>query len=182
MGVVGSQVHAARPAVELRIKWPNDVYTADGLKVGGILCQSTYMSGHFDVTIGIGLNVSNSAPTTCLNDLLPPGQQQPRFTREHVLADFLSTFERYFEQFREEGFRPFLSQYLAAWLHSEQAVSLKRSPEEPTPKQVVVQTISLDTGFLVARDAADPGVSYELHPDGHSMDWMAGLLVYKVIA
>ena len=34
------------------------------LQVGGVLCQSSYVDGAFLVTIGVGLNVSNSQPST----------------------------------------------------------------------------------------------------------------------
>lgn len=41
--------------LDVRIKWPNDLYTSQGLKLGGILCQSSFShSGMFDVTIGVG--------------------------------------------------------------------------------------------------------------------------------
>ncbi|CAH9082707.1 unnamed protein product [Cuscuta europaea] len=37
--------------LNVRIKWPNDLYL-DGLKVGGILCTSTYKSQKFNVSAG----------------------------------------------------------------------------------------------------------------------------------
>jgi biotin--protein ligase len=36
---------------EVKIKWPNDLY-AKGLKIGGVLCTSTYSSKKFNVVIG----------------------------------------------------------------------------------------------------------------------------------
>lgn len=39
------------PSLDVRIKWPNDLYL-DGLKVGGILCTSTYKSRKFNVSAG----------------------------------------------------------------------------------------------------------------------------------
>ncbi|XP_022856815.1 biotin--protein ligase 1, chloroplastic-like isoform X3 [Olea europaea var. sylvestris] len=39
------------PPPNVRIKWPNDLYL-DGLKVGGILCTSTYRSKKFSVSAG----------------------------------------------------------------------------------------------------------------------------------
>lgn len=38
-------------APEVRIKWPNDLY-AEGLKIGGVLCTSTYSSKKFNIVIG----------------------------------------------------------------------------------------------------------------------------------
>ncbi|XVE95419.1 hypothetical protein REPUB_Repub02eG0095300 [Reevesia pubescens] len=39
------------PWLDVRIKWPNDLYL-NGLKVGGILCTSTYKSKKFNVSSG----------------------------------------------------------------------------------------------------------------------------------
>jgi hypothetical protein len=36
---------------EVKIKWPNDLY-AKGIKIGGVLCTSTYSSKNFNVVIG----------------------------------------------------------------------------------------------------------------------------------
>ncbi|KAF7824497.1 biotin--protein ligase 2 isoform X1 [Senna tora] len=54
------------PSVDVKNKWPNDLYL-NGLRVGGILCTSTNKSKKINVSVGIGLNVNNKKPTTCLN-------------------------------------------------------------------------------------------------------------------
>ena len=69
----------------LRLKWPNDIYivkTDSSLtvmstktKIGGVLCQSTVAAGAvtgkpFRVVAGVGVNVLNSQPTTCLRDVV----------------------------------------------------------------------------------------------------------------
>jgi biotin-(acetyl-CoA carboxylase) ligase len=53
----------------LKIKWPNDIYYKN-IKIGGILCHSSYSDGVYHVTNGIGLNLNNMAPTACINSLL----------------------------------------------------------------------------------------------------------------
>ena len=55
--------------VDVRIKWPNDVYGMR-LKIGGILCQSAYRDQAFHVVIGTGINLSNRHPTTCIDALI----------------------------------------------------------------------------------------------------------------
>lgn len=55
--------------VDVRIKWPNDVY-GNRLKIGGILCQSVYRDQAFHVVIGTGINLSNRHPTTCIDALI----------------------------------------------------------------------------------------------------------------
>jgi biotin--protein ligase len=39
------------PHIDVRIKWPNDLYL-NGVKVGGILCTSTYRSKKFNISAG----------------------------------------------------------------------------------------------------------------------------------
>ena len=56
-------------SLDARIKWPNDVY-GSGLKLAGVLTHSSYRSRVFRLTVGCGINVSNSQPSTCVDDLL----------------------------------------------------------------------------------------------------------------
>jgi biotin--protein ligase len=55
--------------LDVRIKWPNDVY-AGGLKLGGVLCHSSYRGQRFHVIMGVGLNLANREPTTCVDALI----------------------------------------------------------------------------------------------------------------
>ncbi|KAJ6930558.1 hypothetical protein NC652_014173 [Populus alba x Populus x berolinensis] len=90
------------PHIDVRIKWPNDLYL-NGVNVGGILCTSTYRSQKFNVSAGkndsssvicewfliltgIGLNVDNEKPTTCLNAVL----------RELAVSKFFKLLKRHF--------------------------------------------------------------------------------------
>jgi BirA family biotin operon repressor/biotin-[acetyl-CoA-carboxylase] ligase len=47
------------PDADLRLRWPNDVVTADGLKVAGLLLETTLADDRLaDVVVGIGINVN----------------------------------------------------------------------------------------------------------------------------
>jgi biotin-(acetyl-CoA carboxylase) ligase len=89
--------------LDVRIKWPNDLY-AGPHKLAGILCHSVYRDKQFQVlcavilrivatiprathkssscntccqvVIGVGLNVSNEQPSTCINALLREEQRR----------------------------------------------------------------------------------------------------------
>lgn len=39
------------PQLDVKIKWPNDLYL-NGLKVGGVLCTSTSRSKKFNISVG----------------------------------------------------------------------------------------------------------------------------------
>lgn len=184
------------PLPDVRIKWPNDIYTSSGLKIGGTLIHTTWQRDRFNVVTGIGLNVSNRHPTTCLEALVaeaaaahgvaaPP---RPSLTREAVLAAVLGSLEDVFEAFEAHGFGPLEAEYLAAWLHSGQQLAFEEDEggggggEAGGRRRTVALTIRglSPSGFLMAQDAA--GRSYELTPDGNSLDMMKGLIRRKLPA
>ncbi|EFN52509.1 hypothetical protein CHLNCDRAFT_26827 [Chlorella variabilis] len=168
--VVSLAVVHAGGAIDVRIKWPNDVY-AGGLKLGGILCHSSYRDSLFHIILGVGLNLSNRQPTTC--------QQQHQqalepVSREVLLAGILSRLEPMLAQLAAEGFAPFEAEYCRHWLHSGQRVQLEEGGQL-TP--VTIRGLS-PSGYLLATDAG--GERYELHPDGNSLDFFRGLVRKKL--
>ncbi|KAA8586366.1 hypothetical protein FQN60_000202 [Etheostoma spectabile] len=56
--------------IDLRVKWPNDIYYSHLMKLGGVLVTSTVLGSTFHLLIGCGFNVANSNPTVCINDLI----------------------------------------------------------------------------------------------------------------
>lgn len=158
----------------VRIKWPNDLYAGEH-KVGGVLCQSTYAGGLFRVAIGLGLNVDNDEPTTCVNALLrAKAPQAAPLSREAVLAATLVEYERLERITAERTFKAIEAEYTAAWLHTGQRVTLL---EQGNPVRMVIQGLA-PNGFLLGESAA--GERFELHPDGNSFDWMQGLVRRKL--
>eukprot|EP00271_Cylindrocystis_brebissonii_P007610 TRINITY_DN21189_c0_g1_i1.p1 TRINITY_DN21189_c0_g1~~TRINITY_DN21189_c0_g1_i1.p1 ORF type:complete len:649 (+),score=111.23 TRINITY_DN21189_c0_g1_i1:363-2309(+) len=160
----------ANKPLPVRIKWPNDLY-ANGLKIGGILCTSTFSNKMFNIVVGVGLNVSNTQPTTCLNALLE--EQNPEYqpiTREEILAAFMTRFEELYTSFNEKGFAELEQPYLQRWLHTDQRVVLvecgEGEDETAAESQVYLTVKGLTSGgYLLAVD--DSGESFELHPDGN---------------
>ena len=166
--------------LDVRIKWPNDVYAA-GAKLGGVLCGSSYADGAFCVTVGVGLNLDNQQPTTSVNALLAaaaPAAPPPPLRREALLACILERYEALEALFvAQKGFGGDLLQgaYLCHWLHSGQAVRLQR--EDGGEEEVTVRGLA-PSGYLLAVDAE--GAESELHPDGNSLDFWKGLIRRKL--
>ncbi|MCO5571319.1 hypothetical protein L7F22_025057 [Adiantum nelumboides] len=167
------------PILPVKIKWPNDIYAND-IKIGGVLCTSTYREKKFDVVAGVGLNVGNQKPTTCLDALLQEAVSgAPLFKREELLAAFFVKFETLFNCFNIEGFGPLQSSYYEKWLHSEQEVVLEERQQDNSTERVSVTIKGLSpTGYLLATD--DQMEAYELHPDGNSFDFLKGLVRTKL--
>ncbi|KAI9895806.1 hypothetical protein PsorP6_019470 [Peronosclerospora sorghi] len=139
-------------AGSVRIKWPNDIY-ANQVKIGGILCQSEYHNGLFSVTTGAFW--------------------------EDFLAAFCNVYEPMEKVFLEKGFEPFMTSYLARWLHIDQPVQVAND-DEPNGEKVLLALIKglTSTGCLLAK--GDDGSRLELYPDGNSFDFLNGLLKRKL--
>lgn len=171
-------VKNALPCIDVRIKWPNDLYL-NGSKVGGILCTSTYKSKKFNVSAGIGLNVNNEKPTTSLNTFLSElcgGGYQ--FQREDVLAAFFNKFEKFYGLFVNQGFKTLEELYYKTWLHSGQRVVVQEKDGDKVVEHVVTIQGLTSSGYLLA--VGDDNQMCELHPDGNSFDFFKGLVRRKL--
>lgn len=167
------------PPLNVRIKWPNDLYL-DGLKVGGILCTSTYKSKKFNVSAGVGLNVDNDKPTTSLNSVLQKLTSDYRLQREDITSAFFNKFEHLFNILINQGFQPLEELYYKTWLHSGQRVIVqeKSNNQDLLIENVVTVQGLTSSGYLLA--IADDGEICELHPDGNSFDFFQGLVRRKL--
>jgi biotin--protein ligase len=181
--------------LDVQIKWPNDIYYS-GVKFAGALIHTTWTASKFSVLTGIGLNVSNSQPTTCLDDIVANLQQQQeqqqqsaaavKVNKEQLLASVLTHLESCFDRFERQGFAPLEPLYLSSWMHSNQQVQLEEgladagsSGSAGQQQRVTLRIVGLSPyGFLRAVDAA--GQEYELTPDGNSLDMMQGLIRKKL--
>ncbi|CAN6851870.1 unnamed protein product [Brassica oleracea] len=166
------------PYIDVKIKWPNDLYL-NGLKVGGILCTSTYRSSIFHVSVGVGLNVDNDQPTTCLNAVLKDiSPASVLLKREEILAAFFHKFEKFFDLFIDQGFKSLEELYYRTWLHSGQRVIVEDKIEDQVVHNVVTIQGLTSSGYLLA--IGDDYQMYELHPDGNSFDFFKGLVRRKI--
>ncbi|GJS49066.1 biotin--protein ligase 2-like protein isoform X1 [Tanacetum coccineum] len=153
------------PPLNVRIKWPNDLYL-DGLKVGGILCTSTYKSKKFNVSAGVGLNVDNDKPTTSLNLVLQKLTSDYRLQREDITSAFFNKFEHLFDILINQG-------------NGQRIIVQEKSNNQDLLIENVVTVQGLtSSGYLLAI-AAD-GEICELHPDGNSFDFFKGLVRRKL--
>ncbi|XP_015577164.2 biotin--protein ligase 1, chloroplastic isoform X2 [Ricinus communis] len=112
------------PVLDVKIKWPAYLYL-NGQRVGGILCNSTYKSKKFNISAGIGLNVDNEKPTTCLNAVLrelSPAASQLR--REEILAAFFNKFESLYDLLINQGLQSLEELFDRAW-HSDDIAFFK---------------------------------------------------------
>ncbi|XP_071423114.1 biotin--protein ligase isoform X2 [Pithys albifrons albifrons] len=163
--------------IELRLKWPNDIYYSDLMKLGGVLVNSTLIETTFHILIGFGFNVSNSNPTICINDLISRFNKEEGTTLEPLRADCLiartvTALEKLIEVFQEKGPNGVLPRYYKYWVHSGKQVRLRH---EDGPAAWIVGID--DCGYLQVHQEGR-GVE-SVHPDGNSFDMLRNLIVPK---
>ncbi|XP_048070864.1 biotin--protein ligase isoform X3 [Ursus arctos] len=163
--------------INLRVKWPNDIYYSDLMKLGGVLVNSTLLGETFYILIGCGFNVSNSNPTICINDLVAEYNKQHRtelkpLRTDSLIARTVTVLEKLIDTFQDKGPNGVLPLYYKYWVHSGQRVRLG-SLEGPE-----VWLVGLDdSGFLQVQQ--EDGKVVTVHPDGNSFDMLRNLIVPK---
>lgn len=187
----------ANPDLDVRIKWPNDLYArrkgeTDYRKTGGILVNSSQDLSDpdfFHVLIGIGVNVRDTPWTICLNDVMA-SHGLPPLTKELLFARILTAFERLYNQMAALGGAFPTTLYYKHWLHTGQSVLIQDDQEQQM--RVCIEGID-GNGYLMVRSEATAGLQtllYEgrnfgrqshilLQPDGNSFDMMKGLIKKK---
>lgn len=192
--------------VPIKLKWPNDIYVLDPsksgadpsdrnsyTKVGGILVNSSYSGGDYTLVVGIGLNVTNAAPTTSFNAVLDAHNIStsttsrtksplPPFTVEKLLARILSQFSNLYTTFCRSGFGGELENlYYSHWLHTDQVVTLETDGDA----RARLIGITSDWGLLRAEEVtgqAERGTGryFALQTDSNSFDFFKGLIKRKL--
>lgn len=181
------EIDDACKSLDLNLKWPNDIYANKKDKIGGVLCQSSLFRGQLEIVVGIGLNVSNEKPTTCLNALLRDLESKRQLSRAEVLGRFCKVYDRMQREFLTDGFAPFLDRYYKYWLHGGQIVEARLGTASTSSSIDCadgagrLQTMTVrglaKSGALEALDAG--GRIHELFPDGNRFDFMKGLVSRK---
>uniref|UniRef100_T1E760 Biotin-protein ligase n=1 Tax=Crotalus horridus TaxID=35024 RepID=T1E760_CROHD len=163
--------------IDVRLKWPNDIYYSDHMKLGGVLVNSTLTGDMFHILIGFGFNVKNSNPTICINDLIMEYNKTMNATLQPLNPDCLiarsvTILENLINIFQEKGPNGILPMYYKYWVHSGKKVRL-RNDEGP-----LVWIVGLDdSGFLQVYEEGKDVTT--VHPDGNSFDMLRNLIIPK---
>jgi len=153
-----------------------------GEKIGGILVESVMEGKRFVVNVGVGLNVSNSYPTTSINAALAgirrePGIDYSPFTTERLVARTLTELEGLLDSIGENGgLERTLQLYSDNWIHSgKEEVSVEVSEGNFATCRVM----SIDEfGFLRVSEVGT-GNTFSVQPDGNSFDIANRLISIK---
>lgn len=104
------------------IKWPNDLYASGNIKIGGLIVKSILQGKSAVVNVGVGVNLNNSNPTTCLNDLIRLENMNfnsniPYISYERYFATVFNHVEKIFNIVQGGDMDYFYDLYYQYWLH-----------------------------------------------------------------
>lgn len=110
-------------SLNIGIKWPNDLYANRSVKIGGLIIHSICINNLVVVNIGCGVNLDNSNPTTCLNDLIKENNLKSKSDTKPIL--FETYFAHVFNEIEDliksiqdtNDFQQFFDLYYKYWLH-----------------------------------------------------------------
>lgn len=173
-------------AINLNIKWPNDIFSPRHSKIGGTL-HDLIENG---VIIGVGLNISNEEPAVCLNSLVKEHSKTANHTNfnkkavdeevtiEQFLIHFLKCFAFYFKQFQSGVRDDLLRLYFDSWIHQNHRYSNRvKCKNGSIPYDVIVKGLDSKGWLLVERvsDQSEESIS----PRGMSLDVLNGIIQKK---
>ncbi|CAK1593943.1 unnamed protein product [Parnassius mnemosyne] len=167
--------------LDIRIKWPNDIYYGRDVKIGGVITSASCLDDDVILHIGTGVNISNSVPTTCVNDIIfeynkERGTNLASISIEKFLARYCSQLERILDYIDTEGgLETFLEQYYQYWLHDQEEIRVK-SKDSDTPIEGTITGVD-EAGWLRVRTR---GQEIKVAPDGNTFDIMSGLIAPKL--
>ncbi|XP_032888335.1 biotin--protein ligase isoform X2 [Amblyraja radiata] len=164
--------------IDLKVKWPNDIYFSNLMKLGGVLVNSTLMGTTFHMLVGCGFNVTNSNPTICINDIIQQhnkvhGTHLQLLRTDQLMARTVTVLENLISTFQTEGANGVLPLYYKRWVHSGTQVRLWK---EDGPAAWIIGLD--DSGFLQVFQEGDNNI-VTVQPDGNSFDMLRNLIITK---
>ncbi|XP_032522265.2 biotin--protein ligase isoform X2 [Danaus plexippus] len=170
--------------IDIRIKWPNDIYYGREMKVGGTIVTANCIGDDVIIGIGTGMNVTNKVPTTCLDDIITDynksrGTSLALISIEKFLARYCSELETILDDLEKNGVEGFLEDYYKYWMHSGDEITITDASGSAVPG--VVRGVD-DAGWLLVQTGGEAGGRSDIvrvAPDGNTFDIMAGLIAPK---
>ncbi|XP_037948879.1 biotin--protein ligase isoform X2 [Teleopsis dalmanni] len=165
--------------LEISIKWPNDVYANGVSKIGGLIIKTTIFGSNAVVNVGCGINLNNSKPTICINDLINEFNREnhknlPHLRYETFIALIFNEIEKIIEDVQSGHFKDFYELYYRLWLHNQQIVTIL--DKNGTKERAKVVGID-ECGYLKVENSNSCIITVQ--PDGNSFDMLKGLIVPK---
>ncbi|CAK9823781.1 Biotin--protein ligase [Anthophora retusa] len=165
--------------IDLRLKWPNDIYAGNNIKIGGMIVNTQMISGLNVCNVGVGMNLFNEEPTCCINEIIDMFNNTYRknlkmISYEHYFAIVFNEIERWLNIVQSGNVDDFLDAYYTYWIHTDAVVTvLSASGMSQNAKILGID----DFGYLRVR--GEDGTIFTVHPDGNTFDCLKGLIAPK---
>lgn len=166
--------------LDIRLKWPNDMYAYGNTKIGGLVVNTELNAGLAICNVGVGFNLNNSIPTTCVNDMIKAyniknNTKLPYLDYECFFANVFNEIEEllYVVQTHSD-FDYLYDLYYKLWLHSDAEIVIIDA--DGNKKLATIIGID-DFGYLSVKQPNKEPES--VHPDGNTFDILRGLISAK---
>ena len=169
--------------LNLMLKWPNDIlhfHQDEELKVGGIYVKAQCRGSTAVANIGIGINVDNAQPTTCINEIIArynekdPENQLPAVSKARFIAEICTVLENFLHEVSKQGVEAIVPEYHRYWCHNDMKVKLISYDSGDFLGDGVIHGVDNFGRLLVKRkDRGDKESIFEVDPDVASFDYEA---------
>lgn len=155
------------------------MYVNGNTKIGGLVVNTELNNGLAICNVGVGFNLNNSIPTTCLNDLiktynLKHNTDLPYLEYEQFFAKVFNEIEELIDIVQSGDMNYLYDLYYKLWLHSEAEIVIVDA--DGNKKLATIIGID-DYGYLLVKQPnQDPET---VHPDGNTFDILRGLISAK---
>jgi BirA family biotin operon repressor/biotin-[acetyl-CoA-carboxylase] ligase len=141
-------LHALEPLLpSIKTKWPNDLVTSNGRKIGGILTEVASLA-----YIGIGLNVNNAIPPDLIRQAVSLADLTGSpLSLDSILEKILDQWERSALLFAREGLIPFRAEYERHLVFQNRTIEIE---EAGIARSVLVRGIASNGALLVEHGGA----------------------------
>lgn len=153
----------------VKIKWPNDIYSANNVKIGGVLVNCSSDNDLCNLCVGIGLNVNNSEPTISLSQLSGCEHSIQKMARK-----ICNYFMNEVDTFNKLGIPQFVERFCDRWMHQNKQVKISVGSIDCS---AIIKSIDNDGYLSVFNLVTSEMVSVQ--PDGNSFDMMENLIAVK---
>lgn len=147
--------------LDLKIKWPNDIYYKSKHKLVGILTNSQFEGNSAKFFIGTGINLSNSKPTYSLKNIVEEELKDAKFqiSTETLIAEILNQVDYLIKLINSQGKQKIVDLYYEHWMLSDKIIQLENGKK--------AQILGLDEDGFLRVKLLDDGEIVSLLPDGN---------------
>lgn len=147
-------------------------------KIGGLIVTTELNGGWAICNVGVGFNLSNSIPTTCVNDLiktynLKNNTELPELEYECFFAAVFNEIEELIDIVQTGDLEYLYDLYYKLWLHTDAQIVIAADGNKKLATIIGID----DYGYLLVKQPNQEPES--VHPDGNTFDLLRGLISAK---